>query len=96
MRRLVLTVLLCLVSACATPERLDPETTPPEVLYNHAADLLIKQREYTKAIEAFDEIDRYYPYSRWALKAQIMLAFTNYVKKEYDDAEIVLDRFIRL
>lgn len=96
MRRLVLTVLLCLVSACATPERLDPETTPPEVLYNHAADLLIKQREYTKAIEAFDEIDRYYPYSRWALKAQIMLAFTNYVKKEYDDAEIVLDHFIRL
>ena len=96
MRRLFLTVLLCLVSACAAPERLDPETTPPEVLYNHAADLLIEKREYTKAIEAFDEIDRYYPYSRWALKAQIMLAFTDYVKKEYDDAEIVLDRFIQL
>lgn len=96
MRRLFLTVLLCLVSACATPERLDPETTSPEVLYNHAADLLIEKREYTKAIEAFDEIDRYYPYSRWALKAQIMLAFTDYVKKEYDDAETVLDRFIQL
>lgn len=97
MRRLILmTVLLCLVSACATPEQLDPETTSPEVLYNHAADLLIEKREYTKAIEAFDEIDRYYPYSRWALKAQIMLAFTDYVKKEYDDAEIVLDRFIQL
>ena len=96
MRRLFSTVLLCLVSACAAPERLDPETTPPEVLYNHAADLLIEKHEYTQSIEAFDEIDRYYPYSRWALKAQIMLAFTNYVKKEYDDAEIVLDRFIRL
>ena len=96
MRRLVLTVLLCLISACATPEKLDPETTSPEVLYNHAADLLIEKHEYTKAIEAFDEVDRYYPYSRWALKAQIMQAFADYVKKEYDDAEIVLDRFIQL
>ena len=96
MRRLFSTVLLCLVSACAAPERLDPETTPPEVLYNHAADLLIEKHEYTQSIEAFDEVDRYYPYSRWALKAQIMQAFANYVKKEYDDAEIVLDRFIQL
>ncbi len=96
MRRLFSTVLLCLVSACATPEKPDPETVSPEVLYNRAADLLIEKHEYTKAIDAFDEIDRYYPYSRWALKAQIMQAFADYVKKEYDDAEIVLDRFIQL
>lgn len=97
MRKFILLALMvtCLFG-CATDTNLDPETTPPEALYNHAADLLIKEHEYTKAIKAFDEIDRYYPYSRWALKAQIMLAFTHYVKREYDDAEIVLDRFIQL
>ena len=71
-----------LLSSCATVrEPLDPETTPPEVLYNQALDLLIKDQEYTRAIKAFDEIDRYYPYSRWAVRAQIMLAFTHYMKK---------------
>lgn len=85
-----------LLSSCAGKTVLDPETTPPETLYNNALDLLIKEREYTKAVAAFDEIDRYYPYSRWALRAQIMLAFTHYVKREYDDSVIVLDRFLQL
>lgn len=86
-----------LLSSCATVrEPLDPEMTPPEVLYNQALDLLIKDQEYTRAIKAFDEIDRYYPYSRWAVRAQIMLAFTHYMKKQYDDSIMVLDRFIQL
>ncbi|MBP3403287.1 MAG: outer membrane protein assembly factor BamD, partial [Alphaproteobacteria bacterium] len=78
------TAAVLLLSSCAGKTALDPETTPPEVLYNHALDLLTKEHEYTKAISAFDEIDRYYPYSRWALRAQIMLAFTYYIKREYD------------
>lgn len=90
------TAAVLLLSSCAGKTALDPETTPPEVLYNHALDLLTKEHEYTKAISAFDEIDRYYPYSRWALRAQIMLAFTYYIKREYDDSVIVLDRFLQL
>ncbi len=82
--------------ACAVPERLLPEDTPPEILYNNALDLLVKNGEYTKAANEFDAIDRYYPYSRWAARSQIMLAFTYYVKKEYDDSIVVLDRFIQL
>lgn len=94
-------ILLCLsvpavFGACALPEPPNPETTPPEILYNRALDLLIKNKEYTKAGNEFDAIERYYPYSRWAPRAQIMLAFTYYVKKEYDDAIVVLDRFIQL
>lgn len=90
------TAAVLLLSSCAAKTALDPETTPPETLYNHALDLLVKEHEYTKAISAFDEIDRYYPYSRWALRAQIMLAFTYYIKREYDDSVIVLDRFLQL
>lgn len=96
-KRLFLMLGMGLVlSSCAGKIALDPETTPPETLYNNALDLLIKEHEYTKAITAFDEIDRYYPYSRWALRAQIMLAFTYYIKREYDDSVIVLDRFLQL
>lgn len=91
----VLLAICVLLGACAT-EAPDPETTSPEELYNYAADLLIERREYTRSVEAFDQIDRYYPYSRWALKAQIMAAFANYIKKDYDDAEILLERFIKL
>lgn len=88
--------LSALTAACALPERVDPEQTPPEVLYNRALDLLINDGEYAAAAKAFDEIDRYYPYSRWAPKAQIMTAFSYYVKKQYDDAIVTLDRFISL
>ncbi|MBR1777082.1 MAG: outer membrane protein assembly factor BamD [Alphaproteobacteria bacterium] len=87
---------MLLLSACAGKTGLDPEVTPPETLYNHALDLLIEKREYSKAASAFDEIDRYYPYSRWALRAQIMEAFAYYIKREYDDAVIIIDRFLQL
>lgn len=88
--------LVALLSCCATKKELDPETTPPEVLYNRALDLMVKEQEYTQAIKQFDEIDRYYPYSRWALRAQIMAAFVHYMKRDYDDSIIVLDRFLQL
>ena len=85
-----------LLTSCAGPDVLDPEVTPPETLYNHALDLLVQNREYTKSAKAFDEIDRYYPYSRWALRAQIMEAFACYAKRDYDEAVIVIDRFLQL
>ena len=84
------------LSSCAGNKDFDPETTPPETLYNHALDLLLEKREYGKSAVAFDEIDRYYPYSRWALRAQIMEAFAYYVRRDYDDSVVVIDRFLQL
>ena len=92
---LLAVVFLTGLFGCASPKH-NPETMSAEELYNRALDLLVKDREYSEAIKAFDEIDRYYPYSKWAVKAQTMLAFTHYVKREYDDAVVVLDRFIQL
>ena len=95
-RILILAGMAALLSSCAENRMLDPEETPPETLYNHALDLMLEKREYGKAAEAFDEIDRYYPYSRWALRAQIMQAFSFYIRRDYDDSVIVIDRFLQL
>jgi outer membrane protein assembly factor BamD len=68
---------------------------PVEVLYNRALDDLGAQ-DYKEAAKEFEEVDRQHPYSVWATKAQIMVAFTYYQSNKYDDAIIALDRFIQL
>src|SRR5271169_242626 len=68
---------------------------PVEVLYNRALDDLGAQ-DYKNAAKEFEEVDRQHPYSLWATKAQIMVAFTYYQSNKYDDAIIALDRFIQL
>jgi outer membrane protein assembly factor BamD len=68
---------------------------PVEVLYNAALDDLGAQ-DYKNAAKEFEEVDRQHPYSVWATKAQIMVAFTYYQSNKYDDAIIALDRFIQL
>lgn len=98
LKKTILSVLLVSVlglTACASSRKTTDDMTA-EQIYNVALDLLIEDREYSKAIAEFDKIDRLYPYSKWAIKAQIMMAFTHYVKREYDDAVVVLDRFIQL
>jgi outer membrane protein assembly factor BamD len=68
---------------------------PVEVLYNRALDDLGAQN-YKEAAKEFEEVDRQHPYSVWATKAQVMVAFTYYQSNKYDDAIIALDRFIQL
>src|SRR5580698_10119874 len=68
---------------------------PVEVLYNSALDAL-GQQEYKAAAKGFEEVDRQHPYSAWATKAEIMVAFTYYQANKYDEAIIALDRFIQL
>lgn len=68
---------------------------PVDQLYNRALDQL-GQQNYKAAAKGFEEVDRQHPYSVWATKAEIMVAFTYYESNKYDDAIIALDRFIQL
>ena len=68
---------------------------PVEQLYNRALDSL-GSSDYKNAAKGFEEVDRQHPYSVWAVKAQIMTAFSYYQSNKYDDAIIALDRFINL
>ena len=68
---------------------------PVEELYNEAADALDAE-QYTKATQLFEEVERQYPYSKWATKAQLMSAFSAYQADRYDEAILAIERFIEL
>jgi outer membrane protein assembly factor BamD len=73
----------------------DPSTIPVEVLYNRGVDALAAKR-YTVAIKQFDNVEQYYPYSVWAVNAQLMEGYSQYLQNKYTDAIGTLDRFIQL
>lgn len=99
-----LLALFCLpLAACTTAEekaakRVAAEAAkqePVEVLYNRAAKRL-DDGVYFEAAKLFDEVDRQYPYSQWATRAQLMSGYAHYRNMKYDEAVLALDRFIEL
>ncbi|MCK6442816.1 outer membrane protein assembly factor BamD [Elstera cyanobacteriorum] len=101
MRRLFLPALLLLplaVAGCASSSDEDPNVyveAPVEQLYNQAMDAMLAER-YDQAGKQFDEVERQHPYSVWATKAQLMSGYTHYLRDQFDDAIIAMDRFIQL
>lgn len=71
------------------------ESIPMETLYNNAADAM-QQGNNKQAARLFEEVDRQYPYSQWAIKAELMAAYSYYKDMSYDEAVIALDRFTEL
>jgi outer membrane protein assembly factor BamD len=66
---------------------------PVDVLYNEARDLL-GQGNYVDAIAGFVEVDRQHPFSEWARRSQLMIAYANYQTNKYEDAIAAARRFI--
>lgn len=89
---IVLVGVLC-VACSSTPTQL-PDRTVSD-LYNNAMDEAQKNN-VKEATVLFDELERQHPYSPWATKAQIMAAYLNYHNAEYDDAVLILDRFLSM
>ncbi len=73
----------------------EQSTRPVEELYNEAADALDAE-EYNRAARLFEDVERQYPYSKWATKAQLMAAFAAYQNDNYDEAIFAIDRFTEL
>jgi outer membrane protein assembly factor BamD len=72
-----------------------PEQTPVETLYNDALAKL-NGGTFLDAARAFEDVDREYPYSPWAKRAQLMSGYAYYKDLRYDEAVLSLDRFIEL
>jgi outer membrane protein assembly factor BamD len=107
--RHVLLLALLLTSGCQTlqsispwsgneaelkPKR-DPSQVPVEELYNNGVDAL-NNRNYRTANTQFDNVEQNYPYSSWAVNAQLMQGYTQYLQNHYTDAIGTLERFIQL
>jgi outer membrane protein assembly factor BamD len=79
----------------ADEEVLDPTSQSAEEIYGHGLDLM-QRNSYRAAIKQFELVDQTYPYSTWAVNAQLMLGFITYKQNKYTDAIGTLDRFIQL
>jgi len=95
-RTLAVLALAGMAAACAgTAEKVEDPNRPVSEIYNRAVDAL-ESREYRTAAKLFDDVERQYPYSVWATKAQLMAGFAHYQASKYDDAIIAVERFIQL
>jgi outer membrane protein assembly factor BamD len=95
----LLAVLLAL-SACGSSKKDDTSdaiatVAPVEVLYNNGLDAL-NARRYATAGDQFNAVEQNYPYSTWAVNAQLMSGYAQYLQNKYTDALGTLDRFIQL
>ncbi len=76
-------------------EKLDATQVPVEELYNNGVDAM-NGRRFKAAGLMFDLVEQTYPYSSWAVSAQLMQGYTQYLQNNYLEAIGTLDRFIQL
>jgi len=75
--------------------KVDPSTRTVEELYNNGVDAL-NQKRYATAVTQFDAVEQNYPYSSWAVNAQLMHGYAEYLQNHYTEAIGALDRFVQL
>jgi outer membrane protein assembly factor BamD len=68
---------------------------PAEKIYNEGLTLMNKE-DYEAAAKRFEDVDRQQPYSDWARKALLMLAYVNYTRGEYTECISAAKRYIAL
>ena len=76
-------------------KKADPGALTVEELYNNGVDALNAKR-YNAAVSQFDEVEQNYPYSSWAVNAQLMHGYAEYLQNHYTESIGSLDRYIQL
>lgn len=97
MKNLAKVVLLLplIFTACASEPKVVEEKGTVEILYNKALDDLEKGN-HRKAVNTFEELERQHPYSGWATRAQMMVAYAHFREEDYDETIVAAERFIRM
>ena len=92
-----MTALVPLLSGCGSSSSTasNVPTGPVEELYNNGVDAL-NARRFSTADDQFNAVQQNYPYSSWAVNAQLMSGYSEYLQNKYTDAIGTLDRFIQL
>jgi len=88
----IMALLLGLGAGCAhKPEQ---EKTARELAKEGMAEF--KKEHYRKAVEAFERLQDWYPFSRYAILADLKIADAYFEMKEYDSAVTAYEAFERL
>jgi len=98
LRRLIALMLLTgAISGCSSlwEDKLPPDE-PADKLYNEGLFLLNEKKKPKDAVKKFEEVDRQHPYSDWARKSLIMVAYSNYEAGNYDDCIAAAKRYVTL
>lgn len=97
MTLLLLCLTALLLSGCggSDKDKANVPAAPVETLYNNGLDAMNASR-FSEADDQFNALEQNYPFSSWAVNAQIMQAYSLYVQNKYTEAIATLDRFIQL
>ncbi len=68
---------------------------PAEKIYLEGYDRM-GRRDWPRAVQLFDEVERQHPYSEWARRAMLMAAYANYQSNKYTEAISAAQRFVAL
>ncbi|HEX2858884.1 MAG TPA: outer membrane protein assembly factor BamD [Alphaproteobacteria bacterium] len=85
---------VALITACASKPEGELTGTVGELYNNGLSEL--KKGKYSAATHSFEELERQYPYSGWAIRAEMMGVYTHYKAGEYDEAAASADAFIKM
>ncbi|NRG17847.1 outer membrane protein assembly factor BamD [Rhizobiales bacterium] len=93
----MIVAMLGLAACSSTSDDADLATTdiPAEELYNQGLALRNEGR-LSEASEKFAELDKYYPYSEYARKSLINVAYVSYTRGKYPEAINAAKRFTTL
>lgn len=89
MKKILSLFLLLTITSCSDDAFKD---RPLDEIYNEAMDNMM-DGYYVKAAQTFEEVERQYPYSSWAKKAQIMAGYCYYKGSKAELAVSVLNQF---
>ena len=96
--KLSLLIVLAALSFTACGKSSDEDKPKPneaaDKLYNDAHKKL-DEGSYKESIKGFEEVERQHPYSQWAVRAEIMIAYVNYRSGKYNEAVSSLEHFVK-
>lgn len=86
-------LFLSLLSGCAWFSHEDNRPAPELARDGMEA---YKEGRYATAIEAFERLKDWYPFSKYAILAELKIGDAHYKKEEYEDAVFAYEEFINL
>ncbi|MBN9543155.1 MAG: outer membrane protein assembly factor BamD [Alphaproteobacteria bacterium] len=56
----------------------------------------INSKNFEKATELFEDLEKEFPYSPWSIKGQLMYSYIKYLQQQYPSAILSLEKFLQL